>query len=256
MKRADQLRALRDPNYAAHMALMEVLSRVQTLQGNEGYTPVKGVDYFTPDEIVAMCDYIRSLIPDGRTPQKGIDYFDGKHGKTPVKGVDYFDGNHGQTPAKGIDYWTPADRAAIVDELVKKVKGKDGTSPKMEEIIAAAIPVLREELRYENIKNAPDLKDLPELIAFLRRGGFRGGGGSTGGTGVTPQRVDLSSQCNGSNTVFTIGGGFTTILSLIGSDAPIIYRPVVDFSEASPNITLTAAVNPPSNGATLVATYV
>lgn len=41
---------------------------------------------------------------DGYTPIKGVDYFDGKDGKdgyTPQKGVDYFDGKDGQKGDKG-----------------------------------------------------------------------------------------------------------------------------------------------------------
>lgn len=41
---------------------------------------------------------------DGYTPIKGVDYFDGKDGKdgyTPVKGVDYFDGLQGLRGFKG-----------------------------------------------------------------------------------------------------------------------------------------------------------
>ena len=48
--------------------------------GEDGYTPVKGVDYFDGK--------------DGYTPVKGKDYFDGY---TPVKGKDYFDGANGKT---------------------------------------------------------------------------------------------------------------------------------------------------------------
>ncbi len=33
---------------------------------------------------------------DGYTPIKGVDYFDGQDGHTPVKGVDYFDGTNGK----------------------------------------------------------------------------------------------------------------------------------------------------------------
>ena len=42
---------------------------------------------------------------DGKTPVKGVDYFDGKDGYTPVKGKDYFDG---YTPVKGKDYFDGA----------------------------------------------------------------------------------------------------------------------------------------------------
>ena len=107
--------------------------------GKDGYTPVKGVDYFDGE--------------DGYTPVKGKDYFDGKDGTsathrwngtvleitsasgtssadlkgatgdagyTPQKGVDYFDGKDGQdgyTPQKGVDYFDGVD-------------GKDGASGK------------------------------------------------------------------------------------------------------------------------------
>ncbi len=54
--------------------------------GVDGYTPVKGVDYFDGN--------------DGYTPVKGVDYFDGNDGYTPVKGVDYFDGNDGKDLTK------------------------------------------------------------------------------------------------------------------------------------------------------------
>ena len=108
--------------------------------GKDGYTPVKGVDYFDGE--------------DGYTPVKGKDYFDGKDGTsathrwngtvleitsasgtssadlkgatgdagyTPQKGVDYFDGKDGQdgyTPQKGVDYFDGKDGAS----------GKDGVS--------------------------------------------------------------------------------------------------------------------------------
>lgn len=66
--------------------------------GKDGYTPVKGVDYF--DGLPGA---------DGKTPVKGVDYFDGETGPqgepgyTPVKGVDYFDGAPGQPGKDGRD---------------------------------------------------------------------------------------------------------------------------------------------------------
>lgn len=52
--------------------------------GEDGYTPVKGVDYF-----------------DGQDGQ------DGQDGYTPVKGVDYFDGQDGQDGQDGADGVSP-----------------------------------------------------------------------------------------------------------------------------------------------------
>lgn len=82
---------------------------------------------------------------------------------------------------------------------------------------------------------------------------MHGGGSSTGG--ASSAVLDLSSQCNGTNKVFTINA-FTTILSLIGSDSPIIYRPLIDFTATGVTLTLSAGVNAPSNGATLILNYV
>ena len=96
--------------------------------GKDGYTPVKGVDYFDGQSG-----------KDGYTPVKGVDYFDGqdgqpgkdgatgkdgKDGYTPVKGVDYFDGKDGQpgkdgkTPVKGTDYFTETDKAEMVSAVI------------------------------------------------------------------------------------------------------------------------------------------
>lgn len=73
--------------------------------GKDGYTPIKGVDYF-----------------DGK------DGADGKDGYTPVKNVDYFDGKDGtngadgKTPVKGEDYFTDADKQEIVNDVLAQVE--------------------------------------------------------------------------------------------------------------------------------------
>jgi len=88
--------------------------------GEDGYTPIKGVDYFDG--------------ADGYTPVKGVDYFDGADGYTPVKGVDYFDGadgtngvdgDDGYTPIKGVDYFDGADGYTPI-KGVDYFDGEDG----------------------------------------------------------------------------------------------------------------------------------
>lgn len=77
--------------------------QLAALKGDDGYTPIKGVDYFDGDK--------GDDGAPGHTPVKGVDYFDGAKGDkgdpgyTPVKGVDYFDGADGYTPVKGVDYF-------------------------------------------------------------------------------------------------------------------------------------------------------
>lgn len=89
------------------------------VSGKNGYTPVKGVDYFDGAD--------GKNGKDGYTPVKGVDYFDGKDGAagyTPVKGVDYSDGKDGRdgvdgkTPVKGMDYFTETDRAEMVSDVI------------------------------------------------------------------------------------------------------------------------------------------
>lgn len=78
---------------------------------------------------------------DGYTPQKGVDYFDGKDGVdgkngkdgySPIKGVDYFDGadgpagKDGKTPVKGTDYFTDADKNEIVSAVIASLPVYNG----------------------------------------------------------------------------------------------------------------------------------
>lgn len=109
----------------------EQLNSLKGEKGKDGYTPVKGKDYFDGQNG-----------KDGYTPIKGKDYFDGKDGRdgvdgrTPVKYVDYFDGKDGApgkdgkdgyTPRKGIDYFDGKDGQPGKDGA-PGVNGKDGTN--------------------------------------------------------------------------------------------------------------------------------
>lgn len=48
---------------------------------------------------------------NGYTPIKGIDYFDGVNGQNGSNGIDGADGVDGYTPKKGVDYWDGIDGA-------------------------------------------------------------------------------------------------------------------------------------------------
>ena len=64
--------------------------------GQDGYTPVKGVDYFDGEDG-----------KDGYTPQKGIDYFDGKDGEDGEDGADGRPGKDGRNGKDGSDGYSP-----------------------------------------------------------------------------------------------------------------------------------------------------
>lgn len=159
------------------------------IKGGDGYTPIKGVDYF---------DGINGK--DGYTPIKNVDYFDGKDGRdgvdgrdgengqdgyTPIKGVDYFDGINGKdgidgrdgkdgyTPVKGIDYF---DGAQGKDGKDGK-DGQDGYTPikgtdyfteadkdeLVEDVIASIEIPEAEPPSWEEITDKPDIPSIEGL---------------------------------------------------------------------------------------------
>jgi hypothetical protein len=68
---------------------------------------------------------------DGYTPVKGKDYFDGEKGDKGDKGEQGIQGpkgNDGYTPIRGTDYWTEADQTAIVADVLAALPNGDGVS--------------------------------------------------------------------------------------------------------------------------------
>lgn len=69
---------------------------------------------------------------DGYTPVKGVDYFDGEPGYTPVKGVDYFDGKDGVSPTVATSKSGKVTTVTITDKNGQKTAtindGVDGSS--------------------------------------------------------------------------------------------------------------------------------
>ena len=119
--------------------------------GKDGYTPVKGVDYFDgKDGIDGKDGKDGKDGADGYTPQKGIDYFDGEDGKDGKDGKDGADGQTGPagkdgapgtpgadgttfTPvvsAEGVISWTNDGGKTNPQPMnIKGPHGDDGTSP-------------------------------------------------------------------------------------------------------------------------------
>jgi hypothetical protein len=166
---ATQLEKLRALK-ASHDPTLAVLSHIQTLKGEKG---------------------------DKGDP--GKDGQDGKHfiGSQGIPGIPGRNGRDGKDGAPGHD---------VVGKPGRDGKdGKDGISPSIDAIIKE---LKKMPISFKDIKDAPDLTDLPQLIKFLKAGGFRGGGDTiTAGANITVTRA------NGLTTVAaTSGGGFTTLL--------------------------------------------
>ena len=156
--------------------------KVITFKGDDGKTPKKGVDYYTPNEV----EQIKKEV----TPKKGDDYNDGEAGKTPKKGVDYFTEKEivqfkkEVTPKKGVDYrdgedgYTPKKNVDYFD-------GKD------------ADPIDEKKLEKRVIKEI--LKKIPDITQdTMNQVGYVGGGGERWKITTPTGTID------GSNTTFTV----------------------------------------------------
>jgi len=103
------------------------------LPGEDGYTPVKGVDYFDgekgdkgdkgdPGEKGDKGDKgdPGEKGEKGDKGEQGIQGIQGEQGPKGDKGDD------GHTPIKGTDYWTTADQASIVADVLAALPDGDG----------------------------------------------------------------------------------------------------------------------------------
>lgn len=136
------------------------------------------------------------------------------------------------------------------EDLKKKLRIKDGKdgergpagSPESGEQTINKINDSKGFIDAKRIKNLP--------LSFM----VGGGGKRVKGRQV---RDDLSSQCDGARKTFTLTKPFVSgTVQLWGTQFPIVYRPVVDFTENSNGtITLTSEVGAPASGQTLVALY-
>lgn len=160
-------------------------STIATIQ--DGYTPIKGTDYFTSKEVD---DFKKEV-----TPKKGIDYKDGTDGVTPVKGVDYFtseeinDIKRSATPQKGVDYFDGID-------------GKDGTTPQkgVDYFTSSEIDDFK--------KSVTPVKGVDYFDGKKGEQGERGEKGETGTAGVNGERGEKGEKGdpgqNGISPVLTI----------------------------------------------------
>lgn len=67
--------------------------------------------------------------------------------------------------------------------------------------------------------------------------------------------ADCTSQCDGNNKTFTVGGTHFGIVGVYGTQFPLIYRPGIDYTETSRGFVLTAEVSAPAAGQTLTAQF-
>ena len=205
------------------------LKGVQTLtlkgdKGDDGYSPIKGKDYFTDAEIKTFLEKI--------TPKKGVDYNDGKAG------------DDGYTPKKGKDYFTESDIAYILKQSTPKkgvdyFDGKPGESIKGDRGLIGPAPKHKwdgTKLAFEN----PD-GSWGEFIDLIGADGLPGrmmSGGNNFNLGIKGQGVLISEWIK---FIDFIGAGVTT--QFIGNDTVVVTIAGGSSANISNNETPTGAVD-------------
>jgi len=198
----------------------KLLAQITQLKGDDGYTPKKGVDYFTAAEIDSIIKHIRSQVHDGYTPVKGKDYRDGVDGYTPVKGKDYHDGRDGDTPMRGVDYYTEKDKEDLMRDLLGRI-------PKPKPLLALTEKGVQQQIdaAFANRKiKLGDIEDVNKLVDFLKLGGFRGGG-LTNITGYISAGTNVTITGTGTSFdpyVINSSGGVGAVSSVFGRTGAVV----------------------------------
>lgn len=165
--------------------------------GKDGKTPIKGVDYYTDEEIASIkeeiakevtvgakgedgksayqialdegfegseTDWLASL--KGKDGKDGINGTDGKPGKDGTNGVD------GKTPVKGVDYFTQAEIQQVENNAAAKVDLSDYTK-------SADLSTVATSGSYEDLTNKPTIPAAYELpiASATTLGGVKVGSG-------------------------------------------------------------------------------
>lgn len=186
---------------------------------------------------------------DGYTPIKGVDYNDGEDGKTPILGVDFHvpeesdivkevlkkipKPKDGKTPIMGIDFQLPENGKP----------GKDGSPDKPLDIVNK-LNTLESELNYSILKDVPTIKELVAQMKKLPEN----------------ERLDISDIRNwnqpakgkqdlrwhgGGGSDLTVKGGSTTILKT--KEIDFIGATVTDLGGGVARVTITGGVTSVSN---------
>ncbi len=143
-------------------------SMLKGKKGDDGFTPTKGKDYFTDDEISQIINRVQERVTNGVDGKDGSDYILTEDDiaqivetVTPLvaKGVDGKDGVDGQDAV--VDYETIIQ--TVVAKIPKAKNGKDG-SPDTAKQIKEKLESLKEGLDYDSLSNRPNIEQYIQSI--------------------------------------------------------------------------------------------
>lgn len=139
----------------------------EPLKGADGYTPVKGVDYFDGTNG-------RDGV-DGYTPVKGVDYFDGAKGDTGATGATGATGNGIASAVLNSDYTltlTFTDGTSYTTPSIRGEKGEQGDAGEIDTAMSgsSALPVQNKVIKAYvdgGLSTKADVSSLPTKVSDL-----------------------------------------------------------------------------------------
>src|ERR1700743_2881044 len=229
-----------------------LINRIDTLKGDKGDSPIKGVDYWTPQEL----DQVVNLVLSKATPRKGIDYTDGEKGDSYV-----LTKSDKKEIASLID-------VPVVEKIIEKTEVIKQVLPKSIDISVVKGAVSKKDLEESNKKILDGMvKTEGRIKAIDQR--WHGGGLSQVSHDAT-----LSGTGTPSSPLSVVGGGFagsqeksTTVPNGILITFAFTHTPKVifwngafqtltdDYTVSGNNITFTGSAGVPLTGDKIVNLY-
>ena len=170
---------------------------VDYYKGEKGDTPIKGVDYLTPDDVKEISDKVLEKVEAGTKGEDGKSAYhialdegfegsetewlaslkgaDGRNGIDGINGTNGKDGTNGingKTPVKGVDYFTQAEIQQIENNAAAKVDLSDYTK-------SADLSSVATSGSYNDLKDKPSIPAAYELpvASAMALGGVKVGSG-------------------------------------------------------------------------------
>lgn len=155
---------------------------VDYYKGKKGDTPIKGVDYLTPDDVKEISDKVLEKVEAGTKGEDGKsayqialdEGFEGSETEwlASLKGADGRNGIDGKTPVKGVDYFTQAEIQQIENNAAAKVDLSDYTK-------SADLSSVATSGSYNDLKDKPSIPAAYELpvASATALGGVKVGSG-------------------------------------------------------------------------------
>ena len=139
-------------------AMLKGKDGINGMDGRDGYTPKKGVDYFDGKngKPFTYADFTEEQLAalKGEQGEKGDK---GDQGERGIQGRDGNDGTDGYTPVKGVDYYTEAEKKEIINNLKTYTVKTDAS-----EIVYSFLAMENTELRCTNTGPTSITIDIPD----------------------------------------------------------------------------------------------